>query len=147
MEPYQIKIIGQDDLEDVRKCVANFFFKDDPLTKSLNVTENCLDSKIWEQLYKNINNGLHLKAVANGKIIGICINGIMTDDVCDFDVDISHFSKESQNIIKLTEHLLIQTDLFQKFPDYNEALFVKLIAVDSLWRQQGVAKELLSRCR
>lgn len=144
---YQIKIITQDDLEEVRKCIGSFYFQDDPLTKSLNVTENCLNSKIWDQLYKNINNGLHLKAVANGKIIGICINGIMTDDACDFDIDINNFSKESQKIIKLIEHLLIETDLFAKFPDYNDALFVKLIAVDPMWRQQGIATDLLSRCR
>lgn len=50
-------------------------------------------------------------------------------------------------IVRLLDKTALESDVFQKFPDSDKAVTVKIISVDGAYRGQGIAKELLNKTR
>lgn len=146
---YEIQIATEEDREPIRNFLQTFFFRDEPLNSYLKLItdENprCLDLENFS--LKEINNGLNLKAVYNGKIIGVSLNGILEKgwvDKCDpFKCEDEKFNI----ILGLLDHVAKESDPFKKYLDCDKAMTVKILSVDGAYRGKGIAKELMAKTR
>ncbi|CAH0561251.1 unnamed protein product [Brassicogethes aeneus] len=148
---FDIEIIQESDKDEVLKFLQTFFFKDEPLNHSINLINDehprCMDLEKYS--LKELNNGLNLKAVLDGKMIGVCLNGILergfVDEIDLNDDSVKHpkFSK----IAKLLDFVAKDSDVFQHFPDCEKAMSVKIISVDTTLRGRGLAKHFMLKTR
>ncbi|CAG9762252.1 unnamed protein product [Ceutorhynchus assimilis] len=146
---YDILVATNDDQEDILNFLRTFFYKDEPLNKNLglisNETPRCKDLEKFST--KDIGNGLNLKAVHNGKLIGVCLNGILERGFLDKDDDFEITDRKFSKIVALLDKVDRDADVFAKFPASAKAVSVKIISVDGAYRGQGIAKELVNKTR
>ncbi|XP_050299236.1 arylalkylamine N-acetyltransferase 1-like isoform X2 [Anthonomus grandis grandis] len=147
---YDIVVTTASDKEDILNFLREFFFRDEPLNKYLDlINENnprCKDLEYFST--KNIDNGLNLKAIHNGKIIGVCLNdllkrGYLQDPPDEHEITDPKFSK----IVRMLGKVEVESDIFSKFPDSDTAMTTKILTVNNAYRGQGIAKELLNKTR
>ncbi|KAL1505414.1 hypothetical protein ABEB36_004986 [Hypothenemus hampei] len=142
---YEIIVTTMDDEEAILNFLRKTFFKDEPLNKFLELISNenpqCIDLEKFA--LKDLDNGLNLKAVHNGNIIGVSLNALLTKGYYsdDFKVTDPKFSK----IVRLLDRITIESDVFSRFPDCKKAITVKILSVDGAYRGQGIAKELINK--
>lgn len=146
---YDIVLATLDDEQDVLNFLREFFFKDEPLNKYLGLISDasprCLDLEKFST--KELGNGLNLKAVHNGKIIGVCLNGLLERGYINEISDSSSSSGKFGKITRLLDKVAIESDVFARFPDCDKAMTVKIISVNGAYRGQGIAKELMNKTR
>lgn len=147
---YEIAIAHLEDQEDILNFLRESFFKDEPLNKFLGlINENsprCVDLEKFAM--KDLANGLNLKAVHNGKIIGVCLNGLLKRGYLENpENELKITDEKFTKIVRLLDKTALESDVFQKFPDSDKAVTVKIISVDGAYRGQGIAKELLNKTR
>lgn len=146
---YEIQIATEADKESILEFLQTFFFKDEPLNSYLKLITDehprCIDLEKFS--LKEINNGLNLKAVHNGKIIGVSLNGILErrwiDKSDSFKCDDDKFSI----ILGLLDRVARESDPFKKYPGCDKAMTVKILSVDGAYRGKGIAKELMAKTR
>lgn len=136
------------DRDETLQFLRKFFIRDEPLNYSLGLLEGrskC--NELEEFCVKELDNGINLKAVSNGKIIGLCFNGILTKGYIDEIEEVDCPDKKFEKILKLLDHVAVESNVFGKFEDCDKALTVKILSVDSAWRGRGIAKELMDKSR
>ncbi|KAG5892440.1 hypothetical protein JTB14_009848 [Gonioctena quinquepunctata] len=144
---FEIRIASDEDREQVLEFLQKFFYKDEPLNSFLELINDdhprCLDLEKFS--LKDLNNGVNLLAIYNGKLIGVCLNGLMERGKIDeeFLCKDEKFSK----IIHLLEHVAMESDPFQKYPGLDKAMTVKILSVDGSYRGKGIAKDLMAKTR
>ncbi|XP_049826010.1 arylalkylamine N-acetyltransferase 1-like isoform X2 [Aethina tumida] len=147
---FDIEVITEKDRDDVLQFLQTFFFKDEPLNSAIGLItdENprCLDLETYS--LKELNNGLNLKAVMDGKLIGVCLNGMLHRGFVD-DIDINEKVDDPKftKIVRLLNFVAKDSDVFQHFPDCDKAMYVKILSVDTSLRGKGIAKDFLARTR
>lgn len=149
-EPYEIEIITKDDKDSIIDFLKRFFFRDEPLnyhTGLLDGKDTCLE--LEEYSVKDIGNGLNLKAVLNGRIIGVCLNGIVERGYLnDDDNNNVHCNDEKfAKILELLHYVGHQSDIFAHYPEIDKAMTVKILSVDGSMRGRGIAKALMNKTR
>lgn len=146
---YEIQIATDEDKEPIRNFLQTFFFRDEPLNCYLKlITEEnprCIDLENFS--LKEINNGVNLKAVYNGKIIGVSLNGILERGWIDTTDSYTCEDEKFSKILGLLDHVARESDPFKKFSDCDKAMTVKIISVDGTYRGKGIAKELMAKTR
>ncbi|KAH1019877.1 hypothetical protein HUJ04_009628 [Dendroctonus ponderosae] len=147
---YDIVLAGEKDREDVLNFLRQFFFKDEPLNKFLGLiseqTPRCFDLEAFAT--KELDNELNLKAVHNGKTIGICLNGLIKRGYLDKGDDgLKITDQKFSKIVRLLDRVAAESDVFSRFPDCDKAMTVKILSVDGAYRGQGIAKELMNKTR
>lgn len=144
---FEIKVATKDDHQKVLDFLRTFFFRDEPLNDYLGLLtdENPICPDLEKYATKDIDNGINLIALYNGKIIGVCLNGVMEKGVEEehFEIKDEKFAK----IVKLLTTVDRESDPFQKFPDCNKGMTVKIISVDGTYRGKGIAKDLMAKTR
>ncbi|XP_072376342.1 arylalkylamine N-acetyltransferase 1-like [Diabrotica undecimpunctata] len=144
---FEIKIATLDDKEAVLAFLQKFFYKDEPLNSFMEIITDehprCYDLERFT--LKNLDNGVNLLAVQNKKIIGVCLNDVIERGVMeeDFICDDEKFGK----IVKLLEHVAVESDPFQIYPGIDKAMVVKILSVDGTYRGKGIAKDLMAKTR
>ncbi|XP_063915207.1 arylalkylamine N-acetyltransferase 1-like isoform X1 [Zophobas morio] len=147
-EPYAIEIITANDKEEVVQFLRTFFIRDEPLNYSIGLLDGrptCVE--LEEYSLKDLDNGLNLKAVCNGKIIGVCLNGILERGYTDEIEEVTCPDKKFAKILRLLDHVAVESKIFTHFPDVNKAITVKILSVDSSLRGRGIAKDLMNKTR
>ncbi|RZB38781.1 dopamine N acetyltransferase, partial [Asbolus verrucosus] len=147
-DPYDIEVIDDGDKEEVLQFLRTFFIRDEPLNFSLGLLEGrATCAELEDYSIKDLNSGLNLKAVSNGKIIGVCLNGILNKGYVDEIEEACCEDKKFAKILKLLDHVAVQSNIFSHFPEIDKAMTVKILSVDSSWRGRGIAKDLMNRTR
>ncbi|KYB28020.1 Dopamine N-acetyltransferase-like Protein [Tribolium castaneum] len=147
-EPFSIEVITAGDADEVLRFLRCFFIRDEPLNHSIGLLdgkETCPELESYS--IKDLDSGLNLKAVSNGKIIGVCLNGILTRGYLEEIEEANCEDKKFESILRLLDHVAVQSDIFSHFPDVDKAMVVKILSVDSSLRGRGIAKDLMNRTR
>ncbi|XP_057662355.1 arylalkylamine N-acetyltransferase 1-like [Diorhabda carinulata] len=144
---FDIKIATLDDEQQVLEFLQKFFYKDEPLNAFMELITDehprCLDLEKFT--LKDLDNGVNLLAIQNGKIIGVCLNGIIERDSNE-DEFVSKDEKFSK-IVKLLDYVAVESDPFQIYPGIDRAMVVKILSVDNSYRGKGIAKYLIAKTR
>ncbi|KAF2901478.1 hypothetical protein ILUMI_04703 [Ignelater luminosus] len=148
-EPYEIKDATKEDSENILVFLRKFFFRDEPLNTSIQLieSENAVCMELEEFSLKSLYEGISLIATTtSGKIVGVCLNGILKRD--DPEEELHECSNPKfAKILKLLDKLEREGNVFGQFPDVNKVLTVKVLSVDNGWRGKGIAKELMNKTR
>lgn len=149
LDPYEIEVIQKDDKEEVLDFLRRFFIRDEPLNVAVKLLDNdesrC--AELEEYSLKELDNGFNLKAVSNGKIIGVSLNGILERGYINELAEVSCPNKKFEKVLMLLDHVAKESDVFSHFPDVDKAMCVKILSVDGKWRGRGIAKDLMNRTR
>lgn len=146
---YDILPATVDDKEEIVHLLREFFYKDEPLNKYTGIVseEKPVCQDLEDFCIHDLHNGLNLKAVYDGKIIGVSLNSLLEkgylDEEDDFKVTDPIFSK----IYSLLGQVGQDSNVFARFPDCDKAMTVKIISVNRAFRGQGIAKELMNKTR
>ncbi|XP_060531318.1 arylalkylamine N-acetyltransferase 1-like isoform X2 [Cylas formicarius] len=147
-DDYEIQIATVEDKDDILNFLQTFFFKDEPLNKYLGLISEerprCYD--LEDFALKDIDKEVTLKAVHNGRIIGVCLNGILEKGYIDEEED-EVKDEKFRKIAKLLGRVAVESDVFSKFPDAKRAITTKIISVNGTYRGQGIARELMNKTR
>lgn len=143
---FDVRLATEADKTRMVEFLRKFFFRDEPLNKFLGVVT--ADKPINEDLESFACADMtdpSLVAEMDGKLIGVCLNGILEREGkdCDFVPKDKQFSK----IFHLLEYVAEQSDPFQHFPGSDKAMSVKIISVDDTYRGKGIAKQLMAKTR
>ncbi|KAF5282073.1 hypothetical protein FQA39_LY00598 [Lamprigera yunnana] len=148
---YNIRIITEDDSDVLLHHLRTFFFKDEPLNVTIKLIENessrCYE--LEEYSLKCIKDGISLMATTpSGKVIGVCLNGILKIDEPEED-EKECLNPKFKKILELLNYCGQEgtNALLEKYPKVKKMLFVKILSTDKAWRGQGVARELLEKTR
>lgn len=97
--------------------------------------------------------GLTFKAVSsNGDLMGVIVNDIMirdnynelqADDDSEDDDPTNRFNK-FMNIFKKVEK---ESNVFGKYPEINRIISIKIVAVNDVFKGQGVCKVLFDKTK
>ncbi|XP_036142829.1 dopamine N-acetyltransferase isoform X2 [Monomorium pharaonis] len=147
---YHIEIINKDDKLRVLKFLRRFFFRDEPLNKSIQLIPEGEDSTCVElEEYcsnSSLENNLSLMAVStSGTIVGVLLNGKM-GPLSDEEPEYIRLCKNAKfkKILKLLHHLDKGVNMVGQFRDSN-VLEVRIVSVDINWRGKGIAKTLIEK--
>lgn len=141
-------MIRAEDKDEVLRFLRTFFIRDEPLNHSIGLLdgkETC--SELEEYSIKDLDSGVNLKAVSNEKLIGVCLNGILTRGYVDEIEEANCEDKKFEKILRLLDHVAVESKIFSHFPDVDKAMCVKILSVDSSQRGRGIAKDLMNRTR
>lgn len=148
-DPYAIEVIKKSDLPEVLNFLRRFFIRDEPLNHSsglLRGRDTCPELEKFS--VKDLGSGVNLKAVSDdGKIIGICLNGILERGYIDGIEESNCPDEKFDKILRLLDHVAKESNIFEKFRGIDKAMTVKILSVDSDWRGRGIAKELMNKTR
>jgi arylalkylamine N-acetyltransferase len=147
-EPYSIELVKDSDREELLQFLRTFFIRDEPINDSIGLLDGrATCSELEDYSLKELDNGINLKAVSNGKIIGVCLNGILERGYVDEIEEVNCNDKKFAKILKLLDHVAVESKIFSHFPDVDKAMTVKILSVDSSLRGRGIAKDLMNRTR
>lgn len=85
-----------------------------------------------------------------GKILGVCINGVMrredpSDDTNDNSKDCPN--QKFKKILDLLTTVGKESDVFKQFPEIDKVIDIRIVSVDDSCRGQGIAKALLDKTK
>ncbi|XP_055682788.1 arylalkylamine N-acetyltransferase 1-like [Lutzomyia longipalpis] len=134
---YELIKAGEE--KEIVEFIRNYFLKDEPLNNSLDLGE-CKELEIFstESLCENVS----FKAVRNGEILGVMINGIVHKHSEAPHTDFSGHEK-FQKIITLSENLEHQCGIFERFPEIERYVDGRIMSVSSQARGLGIAGRLV----
>ncbi|CAH1713345.1 unnamed protein product [Aphis gossypii] len=148
-----VPIIKNDEIT-VIEFLQKFFDRDEPLNAALNLRkkedkESKEDVAIRKYIIGLINNGLAFKAVSpNGDLIGVVLNNLTYRVDREKNNENEEDTKDNTKFNIITEFLdkvEREADVFQKFPNVDRVMDIKIISVDESFRGQGVCKALIDK--
>ncbi|KAH8286759.1 hypothetical protein KR018_005136 [Drosophila ironensis] len=148
----EYKLIGPEHYQQVLEHLRRSFFADEPLNKAAGLCQNgCSNAELEDHCLEALDDRMSLMAVdqkaaeaGKCKIAGVVLNGILRDgdtakalgklqDSCDPDF---------RKIFELLHRHNLRHDLFKHF-DVDAMFDVRILSVDSAYRGQGIANELV----
>lgn len=146
---YDILPATPEDKEEIINFLREFFFRDEPLNKcSRLISEEspvCADLENFS--LAELDNGLNLKAVYNGKIIGVSLNSLIERGYLEKEDKHNVTDRKFSKIYRLLSQVAKESDVFAKFTDCDKGMTVKILSVNGAFRGQGIAKELMNKTR
>lgn len=150
-QDYVIQPVQPGDTEECLELLRKTFFIDEPMNHAVGLCSygNCEDLEEYSAHYLH-ENGWSFKAVdKNGKIVGVMVSGLSPlkpkDDGSDYVTQAQQC--KDPKFAKIL-YVLAQREegakLWEKFPDLEEVLDVKLAATDPNWRKRGIMNNLLA---
>lgn len=149
---YHIEIISKDDKCRVLKFLRRYFFRDEPLNKSIQLipegeNSTCLELEEYCS-HTSFENNLSFMAVStSGAIIGVLLNGKM-DSPSPSNEEPEYIrsckNPKFKKILRLLHYIDKNVNADGRFQDVN-VLEIRIISVDTNWRGKGVAKALIKK--
>ncbi|XP_037822792.1 dopamine N-acetyltransferase [Lucilia sericata] len=142
----EYKLITEDRYDDVIRHLRDNFFADEPLNKAAGLCRRGMGHRDLEHhSIETLEDNLSLMAVnENNEIAGVILNGILHPG----DIESSQKKLELNDdekfkkIFKLLYTLNLKENVFKHF-QVDKAFDVRILSVDSAYRGQGIAKELV----
>ncbi|CAK1582649.1 unnamed protein product [Parnassius mnemosyne] len=133
--------------ETVLDFLRRFFFRDEPLNKTINLLETpqsrCME--LEEYAASTLRDGVSVAAVdGNGEFVGLVINGLARRE----EVDYTDKSEECphpkfKRILKVLGHLDREARIWDKLPkECHTVMEVRIASTHSNWRGQGLMRVL-----
>lgn len=141
-----LKYITDNDADNVISFLRRFFFQDEPLNVDVKLLEKEPTCKELEEYsLKCIKDGVSVMAVNdNGDIVGVCLNGIVNrNDPIEDEEECKN--EKFAKILSLLECVEKEVDIFNKYPEVDKLMILKIISVDSNCRGKGIAKLLCDK--
>ncbi|XP_050053423.1 arylalkylamine N-acetyltransferase 1-like isoform X2 [Aphis gossypii] len=139
-----------EDKQVVIEFLRKFFFRDEPLILGINMLDdNDSLAKLEKYCFNFVDNGLAFKAVSpNGDLIGVVLNNLTYRVDREKNNENEEDTKDNTKFNIITEFLdkvEREADVFQKFPNVDRVMDIKIISVDESFRGQGVCKALIDK--
>lgn len=142
----EVRVATESDKDRIVDFLRRFFFRDEPLNKYLQLfsDENSRCPDLEKFASKEITDPSVI-AELDGKLVGICLNGIMEkgEEEDHSEPQDKSFSK----IFKLLQRVAKESNPFQHFPGAKKAMAIKIVSVDDAYRGKGIAKQLMAKTR
>lgn len=108
--------------------------------------EDCAEAIEWS--LDCLCQGLSFKAIdsSNGKIIGIIMNELWEKSVVDRQSNAVAETLQNEKlkiILTFCEHIESQVKLFDLYPQYERAMYINKLSVDTAYRNLGIARKLI----
>lgn len=150
----EYKLISADHYERVIDHLRKNFFADEPLNRAAGLCQQGDgNSELEHHSMTTLQSELSLMAVDGhegsdtyGEIAGVVLNGVLLPGDTEDALEKLHLSTD-ENYKKIFELLYthsLQVDLFERFK-VDRIFDVRILSVDSRFRGQGIAKELIRR--
>ncbi|XP_032518103.2 arylalkylamine N-acetyltransferase 1-like [Danaus plexippus] len=147
---YDINLITAEDAEAVMSLVKRTFYIDEPLNQAVGLCTSESDPchELDDYCSSSLLSGLSFKAIDHeGNVIGAMING-----VCPLKMDDEIFNQAQhcknpkfQRILYVLAQRENGAKLWEKFPNDNEIVEIKVAATDPKWRKKGIMKALIDK--
>lgn len=142
-----VPIIKNDEIT-VIEFLQKFFTRDEPLNAAINLIKE-EDVAIRKYIIGLFDNGLAFKAVSpNGDLIGVVLNNLTYRVAREKNNENEEDAKDNTKFNIITAFLdkvEQEADVFQKFPNVDRVMDIKIISVDESFRGQGVCKALIDK--
>ncbi|XP_055923953.1 arylalkylamine N-acetyltransferase 1 [Eupeodes corollae] len=140
--------IPEERFGEVIKHLRDTFFADEPLNKAAGLCQKGEGHHELEELsYATLKDGFSLMAVAqDGEIAGVVLNGVLQPgdmEIAQKKINLSD-DENFKKIFNLIYSQNLKFDLFEKF-QVDRLFDLRILSVDSKFRGQGIAKELVKR--
>ncbi|XP_054264813.1 arylalkylamine N-acetyltransferase 1-like isoform X2 [Macrosteles quadrilineatus] len=148
---YSIVPISNRDSDRVLDFLRRFFFRDEPLNVCVGLLdgpeETCPD--LEQYCLDSIPDGVSLMAVSpSGKLLGVCINGVLSRQPEDCDKDNTECSNPKfDKIQKLLKFVYNESNVFGQFSEVDKLLDIRVCSVDDACRGHGIAKNLFEKTK
>ncbi|KAG5872779.1 hypothetical protein JTB14_008828 [Gonioctena quinquepunctata] len=140
------EIAKSDNREEILEFLRKFFFKDEPVNKYLGLVNDNkpINEEVEDFSMDDFDDGLSLLARENGKLIGLCLSGILKKGS-----KLPHTCRDEKfsKLLELFNHIGREADPFEKYPQCTKAVNVGILSVDESHRRKGIAKSLLEKTR
>ncbi|KAH8261748.1 hypothetical protein KR044_012774, partial [Drosophila immigrans] len=150
----EYKLISGDYYERVIEHLRGNFFADEPLNRAAGLCQQGGGNRELEHhSLATLQDQLSIMAVderkdsdTHGQIAGVILNGVLRPGDTEQALDKLQFSCDSnyKKIFELLYRHSLQVDLFTRY-NVNRIFDVRILSVDSRYRGQGIAKELVRR--
>lgn len=88
---------------------------------------------------------------ANGDLMGVILNEIMTRDCTEYDDDDGHGHQDDSVHFKmfmdLFQKVKREADVFGKYPDVDRIMHINIVAVDDAFKGRGVCTALFNKTK
>ncbi|XP_067011555.2 arylalkylamine N-acetyltransferase 1 isoform X1 [Anabrus simplex] len=152
-QDYSIVQLTKADSTKTLTFLRKFFFRDEPLNiavKLLGEDGKDMCPELDSFCLKSLEEPYSLAAVSpSGELIGVCLNGVHEPghmDQIEANADACPNSK-FRKILKLLATVEKRADLFNRFPDVDKLMEVRVLSVDGAHRGRGIATALLNKTR
>lgn len=143
---FEVRIATDADKNRMVEFLRKFFFRDEPLNKYLRlITKEKPTNKDLERFACSDMGDPSIIAELDGKLIGVCLNGILTKE--SKEDDFVPKDKKFGKIFNLLNYVAEQSDPFKHFPGAEKAMTLKIISVDDSYRGKGIAKQLMAKTK
>lgn len=147
IDSIQLKYITKYDTERVIIFLRKFFFQDEPLNVNVKLLESqttCIELEDYS--LQSIKDGVSVMAInETDDIVGVCLNGISGRDDAIEDDQTECKNEKFAKIIKLLDYVDKEVNIFDRYPDIDKMLIIKIISVDTNCRGRGIAKILCDK--
>lgn len=150
----EYKLISADSYERVIDHLRRNFFADEPLNRAAGLCQQGGgNSELELHSLATLQDQLSLMAVDErdgsetyGQIAGVILNGVLLPGDTEEALDKLQYSSDInyKKIFELLYKHNLQVDLFARY-DVDRIFDVRILSVDSRYRGQGIAKELVRR--
>ncbi|KAM3960216.1 arylalkylamine N-acetyltransferase 1 [Aphomia sociella] len=149
-QSYTVARIGEEDVQDVMNLLQKTFYIDEPLNETVELCSTGTSCpELDEYCTHSLLEGLSFKAIdGEGNIIGVLINGICPIKEDDNGNDLLSQALRCKNpkFQKILHILALREEgsrLWEKYPQEQHLVEVKVAATDLNWRKRGVMNTLL----
>ncbi|XP_050540395.1 uncharacterized protein LOC126905042 [Daktulosphaira vitifoliae] len=150
---YSIIPISTNEKPDVAEFLRKFFFCDEPLNVAIKLLEEKESTqKLEDYCIDYLRYGLTLMAVSqSGDIMGVILNNIMRREDCKINGNENGDETENcskfKDIVVLLDKIKGEANLFTRYPNVNRVMEIKIVAVNEVYRGQGVCKALVDKTK
>lgn len=138
-----ISLARSTDREEIIHILHKFFYVEEPLNKYLlkSYGNYIGNGKLRHFSDKELLDPT-LVAVADRRIVGVCLNRVLIKDADDSDLYKSD-NEIRQKFLNFMRYIEDQSKFFDHFPHCRRGMTVDIISVDNAFSNQGIAKDLL----
>ncbi|XP_026752553.1 arylalkylamine N-acetyltransferase 1-like [Galleria mellonella] len=149
-QSYRVAPVCAEDVPDVMKLLKKTFYIDEPLNEAVELCdENGICPELDEYCTHSLLEGLSFKAIdQDDNIVGVIINGVSPLKEEDNGNDLLSQARRCQNpkfqkILYILARREEVSRLWEKFPQEQRLVEVKVAATDQNWRKRGIMNALV----
>ncbi|XP_026313694.1 dopamine N-acetyltransferase-like isoform X2 [Hyposmocoma kahamanoa] len=146
---YTIDVVKEVDVNDVMALLRRTFYIDEPLNAAIGLCTNNPCTELEEYCKKSILEGLSFKAMdKEGNIVGVCISGVDPVKEPDDGTDLRSQAINCKNpkFQKILYILAMRNEgakLWEKYPNEQKLVDIKVAGTDHSWRRKGIMNRLV----
>lgn len=147
---FEFRTVLEKDKEQIFEHMNKYFFIDEPLCLNFGLLAD--DGPFREDLNNFVAESLRepshsLVILHEAKVVGVALNEVYERNKPVQLTKNSPKSKQFEYVVNILDYVKRQSNLFEKFPNCNKILLLKMLSVDTSYRGKGLAKILIDKSR